>query len=52
MHIDYPNVKTDEDKAQHTRELRRALQTARKMYIKDKRAAYKYIADNIDKWWD
>jgi hypothetical protein len=52
LHIDYPNVKTAEDKEQHDREYREAMQMARKLYVKDKRAAYKYIADNIDMWWD
>ena len=52
LHVDYPNVKTDEDKEQYNREYREAMQTAHNLYVKDKRAAYKYIADNIDKWWD
>jgi len=52
LHIDYPNVKTDEDRAEHRREYREVMQTAQKLYMKDKRAVYRYIADNIDKWWD
>jgi hypothetical protein len=52
LHVEYANVKTEEDKKQYSKEFREALEIARKQYMKDKRATYKYIADNIDKWWD
>jgi hypothetical protein len=52
LHIDYANVKTPEDAEQHAVDYRNAMAMASKAYMKDKRAVYKYIADNIDKWWD
>ena len=52
LHIDVPGVKTPEDDAQYTKEYRECMAAARKQYMKDKRAAYAYIASNIDKWWD
>jgi hypothetical protein len=52
VHFDVPGVKTPEDSVQYKKELKEALIAARKQYIKDKRAAYVYIASNIDKWWD
>ena len=46
------NVVTDEDKKQHSKDFRETLKDARKQYQKDKKDAYKFIAKNIDKWWD
>lgn len=52
LHFDVPGVKTPEDEAQYNKEFRECLAAARKQYTKDKRAAYAYIASNIDRWWD
>jgi hypothetical protein len=52
LHIDVPGVKTPEDDVQYNKEFKEALIAARKQYTKDKRAAYVYIASNIDRWWD
>jgi rubrerythrin len=52
MEIEHENVKTPEDKEQYSTEFRAAMKQARKDYIKDKKEAYKFIAKNIDKWWD
>lgn len=52
LHIDYDGVKTEEDKEQYNKEFREGMKHARKNYEKDKRAAFKYIADHIDFWWD
>ena len=52
MHIDYDGVKTKEHKDQYAREFAELSNKARKDYTKDKRAAYKYLADHIDGWWD
>ena len=46
------NVETDEDEEQYRKEFRKTLDDARKQYMKDKIKAYKFIAKNIDKWWD
>ena len=43
---------TDEEKEQYSEEFRTTLKAARKEYMKDKKEAYKFIAKNIDKWWD
>jgi hypothetical protein len=45
-------VNTEEEEEQHRKEFRKALDTARKQYMKDKIKAYEFIAKNIDKWWD
>ena len=52
LEIEHDNVKTPEDKEQYSKEFREAMKTARKEYMKDKKDAYKFIAKNIDKWWD
>ncbi len=52
LHIDYDGVKTDKDKEKYNKEFREGMERARKEYMKDKRMAFKYIADNIDSWWD
>ena len=52
LHIDYDGVKTDKDKEKYNKEFREGMERARKEYMKDKRMAFKYIADNIDTWWD
>ena len=52
IHFDVPGVKTPEDEAQYNAEFRECMAAARKQYMKDKRAAYAYIASNIDRWWD
>jgi len=45
-------VGSDEEEEQYRKEFRKALDTARKQYMKDKIKAYEFIAKNIDKWWD
>jgi hypothetical protein len=45
-------VNTDEEKKQYSKEYRETLKRAREHYLKDKKDAYKFIAKNIDKWWD
>jgi hypothetical protein len=52
MKSETEKVKTDEDEKQYRKEFRKALEEARKQYMKDKKEAYKFIAKNIDKWWD
>ena len=52
LHIDHDGVKTDEDKEQYSKEFREGHLRAMKQYKKDKREAYKYLADHIDFWWD
>ena len=45
-------VNTEEEEEQYRIEFGKALDTARKQYRKDKKDAYKFIAKNIDNWWD
>jgi hypothetical protein len=45
-------VKTPEDREQYSKEFRESMMKTRKEYMKDKRKAYRYIADHIDGWWD
>lgn len=45
-------VETDEDEEQYRKELKEASKLAQKQYMRDKVKAYKFIATNIDKWWD
>jgi len=45
-------VFTPEDKEQYSKEYREIMKQAQKGYMKDKIKAYKFIAKNIDKWWD
>ena len=45
-------VNTEEEEEQYRVEFGKALDEARKQYRKDKKDAYKFIAKNIDKWWD
>jgi hypothetical protein len=45
-------VSTEEEEEQYRKEFRKTLDAARKQYMKDKKDAYKFIAKNIDKWWD
>jgi len=54
METVYDNEKvfTPEDKEQYSKEYREAMKQAQKDYMKDKIKAYKFIAKNIDKWWD
>lgn len=52
LHIDIDGVKTEADKAQYNEEFKKGMEQARKEYQKDKRTAFKYIADHIDYWWD
>lgn len=52
LHIDIDGVKTEADKAQYNEEYKTGMERARKEYQKDKRTAFKYIADHIDYWWD
>jgi hypothetical protein len=50
--IDHDGVKTPEDEEQYSKEWKEGMNKAQKQYIKDKREAYKYLADHIDYWWD
>jgi hypothetical protein len=52
LHIDHEGVRTKEDEAQYSKEFREGHMQAMKQYKKDKREAYKYLADHIDFWWD
>lgn len=52
LHIDIDGVKTEADRAQYNEEFSKGMDRARKEYQKDKRTAFKYIADHIDYWWD
>ncbi len=52
MFIDHEGVKTPEDEKQYREEFRAGMIKAEKQYKKDKREAYKYLADHIDYWWD
>lgn len=45
-------VNTPEEEEQYSKEFRESLQEARQRYMQDKKDAYKFIAKNIDKWWD
>jgi hypothetical protein len=45
-------VGSDEEEEQYRIEFGKALDKARKQYMKDKVKAYEFIAKNIDKWWD
>ena len=45
-------VNTEEEEEQYSKEFRKTVKEAREQYIKDKIKAYKFIAKNIDKWWD
>jgi hypothetical protein len=45
-------VNTEGEEEQYRIEFGKALDEARKQYRKDKKDAYKFIAKNIDKWWD
>jgi hypothetical protein len=45
-------VNTEEEEEQYNKEFKKTLDEARKQYMKDKKDAYKFIAKNIDKWWD
>jgi hypothetical protein len=52
LHIDYDRVKTKKDKEQYSKEFREGMEQVMKQYKKDKREAFKYLADHIDFWWD
>jgi hypothetical protein len=52
MFIDHDGVKTPEDEEQYIKEFKEGRNKAEKQYKKDKREAYKYLADHIDYWWD
>jgi hypothetical protein len=52
LEIEHENVKTSEDEEQYSKEFRAVMKQAREQYMKDKIKAYKFIAKNIDKWWD
>ena len=45
-------VNTKEEEEQYSKEFRGTVKEAREQYMKDKIKAYKFIAKNIDKWWD
>ena len=52
MESETEKVNTEEEEEQYRKEFRKTLDEARKQYMKDKKDAYKFIAKNIDKWWD
>jgi hypothetical protein len=52
MESETEKVNTEEEEEQYRIEFGKALDAARKQYRKDKKDAYKFIAKNIDKWWD
>ncbi len=52
MESETEKVNTEEEEEQYRIEFGKTLDTARKQYRKDKKDAYKFIAKNIDKWWD
>jgi len=52
MKSNIEKVNTEEEEEQYRKEFGKALDAARKQYMKDKKDAYKFIAKNIDKWWD
>jgi hypothetical protein len=52
MKSNIEKVNTEEEEEQYRKEFRKTLDAARKQYMKDKKDAYKFIAKNIDKWWD
>ena len=52
LEIERENIKTPEDEEQYSIEFRQALRDCRKLYEKDKKDAYKFIAKHIDGWWD
>jgi hypothetical protein len=52
MESETEKVNTEEEEEQYRIEFGKALDTARKQYRKDKKDAYKFIAKNIDKWWE
>ena len=45
-------VNTPEEEEQYSTEFREMLDESRRRYMKDKKDAYKFIAKNMDKWWD
>lgn len=45
-------VNTEEEEEQYNKEFKEASKIAHKQYMNDKKDAYKFIAKNIDKWWD
>ena len=45
-------VNTEEEEEQYSKEFRKTVKEAREQYMKDKIKTYKFIAKNIDKWWD
>ena len=45
-------METEEEEEQYSKEFRKTVKEAREQYMKDKIKAYKFIAKNIDKWWD
>jgi hypothetical protein len=52
LFLDHDGVKTPEDEEQYSKEWKEGMIKAEKQYKKDKREAYKYLADHIDYWWD
>jgi len=52
MESEIEKVNTEEEEEQYRKEFKETLDKARKQYMKDKIKAYKFIAKNIDKWWD
>ena len=45
-------VETDDEEERYRKDFRKALDTSRKQYLKDKKEAYEFIATKIDGWWD
>ena len=52
MESETEKVTTEEEEERYRKEFRETLDKAREQYMKDKIKAYKFIAKNIDKWWD
>jgi hypothetical protein len=52
MESEIEKVNTEEEEEQYRKEFKETLDKAREQYMKDKIKAYKFIAKNIDKWWD
>ena len=52
MESETEKVNTEVEEEQYCKEFRETLDKARKQYMKDKIKAYKFIAKNIDKWWE
>ena len=52
LHIDRPNVKTEEDKEQERKEFRRASEHEAKLREQDLDMLFKNMRKYIQTWWD